>query len=322
MGLSRTVSTPDRFRAIGQYIHNRFTGRPTSLTLEITKRCNATCDFCPYWEADEVEEVKDFTPVIRYFQPLQVSITGGEPFLRKDLIDIVKQVKGVAGFRYIGLYTNGWLLTEKAVEELTTAGVNQIQISCNYPDERQDTERGLPGLWKKLSTFLPEMARKGYDNLSIGTFLCAENIDSVVELARVVKGWGCKHSFNSYSRLKNDNQAHVLPKELIEKSRTVIEELIALKHLNRNSLTSDQYLRTVPTFFEEGQRPGCIAGDKFLYVDQQGYIKQCPELPPIAHISDLSKVETQPVSCGLCWYACRGEHQTKITPQRVMELIR
>ena len=321
MGLSRTVSMPDRFRAMGQFLHNRMTGRPTSLTLEITKRCNATCDFCPYWEADEVDEVKDFTPVVKYFRPLQVSITGGEPLLRKDVIDIVRQVKGVEGFRYIGLYTNGWLLTEKLVAELTEAGVNQIQVSCNYPDERQDTERGIPGLWQKLSTFLPEMAKKGYDNLSIGTFLCAENLDCVVDLAKAVKGWGCKHSFNSYSRLKNDNQEHVLPLDMVFKSKRIIEELIKIKHENRNSLTSDQYLRTIPTFFEEGSRPGCIAGDKFLYVDQQGYIKQCPELPPIAHISNLDEVKTQPVSCGLCWYACRGEHQTKLTPARVAELL-
>ncbi len=321
MGLSRTVSNADRLRAAGQYLHNRVTGRPTSLTLEITKRCNATCDFCPYWEADEVEEVKDWTPVIRYFQPLQVSITGGETLLRKDIVDVVRQVKDVPGFRYIGLYTNGWLLTEKLVAELTEAGVNQIQISCNYPDERQDTERGLPGLWKKLSTFIPEMTAKGYDNLSIGTFLCAENLDCVVDLAKVVKSWGCKHSFNSYSRLKNDNQEHVLPVEMIAKSRKVIEELIKIKHENRNSLTSDQYLRTIPTFFEDGQRPGCIAGDKFLYVDQQGYVKQCPELPPIAHISNLENVERQPVSCGMCWYACRGEHQTKIDYARVKELV-
>ena len=133
MGLSRTVRLTERFQAAGQYVHNRLTGRPTSLTLEITKRCNATCDFCPYWEADEVDEVKDFTPAIRYFQPLHVSITGGEPFLRKDLLDIVRQVKSVPGFRYIGLYTNGWLLNEKRVEELTAAGVNQIQISLQWP---------------------------------------------------------------------------------------------------------------------------------------------------------------------------------------------
>ena len=153
------------------------------------------------------------------------------------------------------------------------------------------------------------------------TFLCAENIDCVVDLAKVVKSWGCKHSFNSYSRLKNDNQDHVIALDMVMKSKKVIEELIAIKHENRNSLTSDQYLRTIPTFFEEGQRPGCIAGDKFLYVDQQGYIKQCPELPPIAHISNLDEVKTQAVSCGLCWYACRGEHQTKIDYGRVKELL-
>jgi MoaA/NifB/PqqE/SkfB family radical SAM enzyme len=311
----------DRFRAMGQYLHNRATGRPTSLTLEITKRCNATCNFCPYWEADEVDECKDFTPVIEYFQPLHTSITGGEPFLRKDLLAIVRQVKGVPGFRYIALYTNGWLLNEKNLAELTEAGVNQIQISLNYPDERHDRERGIPGLWKKISSFVPEMVKKGWDNLAVGTFICAENLDCVPELAQVVSTWGCKHSWNTYSRLKNDNRDHVPSPELVSQLRNVIEQVIEIKHRHRNSLSSDQYLRTIPTFFEEGSRPGCIAGDKFLYVDQQGYVKQCPELPPIAHISDLSNVQTQPNSCGLCWYSCRGEHQTKIDPQRILELL-
>src|SRR5947209_15826669 len=113
MGLSRTVSMPDRFRAMGQYVHNRFTGRPTSLTLEITKRCNATCDFCPYWEADEGEEVKDFTPAIRYFKPICASITGGEPLLRKDVVEIARKIRDLPGFRFISIYSNGWLLNER-----------------------------------------------------------------------------------------------------------------------------------------------------------------------------------------------------------------
>src|SRR5215831_615180 len=117
VALSRTVTLSQRILATGHYFHNRLSGRPTSLTLEITKRCNATCDFCPYWEADEVDEVKDFTPVVDFFRPLQVSITGGEPLLRKDVIDIVKQVKSVEGFRYIGFFFNDSVLTEKLVEE-------------------------------------------------------------------------------------------------------------------------------------------------------------------------------------------------------------
>ncbi len=322
MGVSRTVSLTDRFRVIGQYVHNRMTGNPTSLTLEVTKRCNATCDFCPYWEADETEEVKDWTPAIRYFRPLQCSITGGEPLLRDDLVDIVRQVKGVPGFRYIGLYTNGWLLNEKWMRRLTDAGVNQVQISCNYPDERQDKERGIPGLYERLSRVLPELSAKGYDNISIGTFVCAENIDCLADLARVVQSWGVKHSFNTYSRLKNDNQQHVLDANELARARRALDEIIALKHKNRNSLTSDQYLRSIPDFFEKGQLPGCTAGDRFLYITQDGWVKQCPETPPIAHISDLETrgVAPQPVSCGLCWYACRGEHQTKLTAQRVFEL--
>ena len=321
MGISQTVTSWDRVRGVTGYVRNRLTGRPTSLTLEITKRCNATCDFCPYWEADVVKEVTDFTPVIRHFLPLHTSITGGEPFLRKDLVDIVRQVKSVEGFRYVAVYTNGWLLNEDSLAELTQAGVNQLQISLNYPDERMDEERGIPGLFKKLSTFLPKMVAKGYDNIGVGTFLCAENLDCVEDVAKIAASWGVKHAFNSYSRLKNDNRTHLLSTDHIEKARQAVAGLIQLKHKNGNILSSEEYLSSIPSFFEEGQRSGCIAGDKFLYVDQEGYIKQCPELPPIGHISKLDELHREPVSCGLCWYACRGEHQTKLTPARIKEII-
>jgi MoaA/NifB/PqqE/SkfB family radical SAM enzyme len=316
------VTASDRLRIAGRFLHNRLTGRPTAVTIEVTKRCNATCDFCPYWEADEVREVVDFTPVIRHFKPLWVSVTGGEPLLRRDLADIVRAIKAVPGFRLVSLYTNGWLLSERWVRELTDAGVNNIQVSCNFPDERQDRERGIPGLWNKLSSFLPQMARKGYDNLTIGSFLCAENLDCVVDLARLAHHWGIQHSFSTYSRLKNDNHAHELAPEHIDKARRVTAELIALKRAHGNVLVSEEYLETIPAFYEIGQLPGCTAGDKFLYVDQEGWIKQCPELPPIAHISRIEEYESRPVSCGLCWYACRGEHQTRVDARRFAEWLR
>src|SRR4051812_39040607 len=263
MSLASNVKFKDRLNIVGQYLHNRLAGRPTAVTIEITKRCNATCDFCPYWEADEVEEVKDFTPAIKYFQPIWVSITGGEPLLRKDVVEIARKIRDIPGFRFISIYSNGWLLNERLVGELTEAGVSNIQVSCNFPDERQDTERGIPGLWKKLSTFMPEMVKKGYGNLTVGTFLCQENLDSVVDLAHVVRGWGISHSFSSYSRLKNDNHTHELPVEHAAKARKVIEQLVDLRKTHKNILVSEDYLRTIPEFSSLGQLPGCTAGDKF-----------------------------------------------------------
>jgi MoaA/NifB/PqqE/SkfB family radical SAM enzyme len=322
MSLASNLGLRKQLNIVGQFFHNRLAGRPTAVTIEITKRCNATCDFCPYWEADEVEEVKDFTPAIKYFKPIWVSITGGEPLLRKDVVEIARKIRDLPGFRFISIYSNGWLLNERLVGELTEAGVSNIQVSCNFPDERQDQERGIPGLYKKISTFMPEMVRKGYGaNLTVGTFLCQENLDSVIDLAHVVRGWGINHSFSSYSRLKNDNHAHELPAEYIPKARKVVEELVNLRRTHKNILVSEEYLQTIPEFSAKGQLPGCTAGDKFIYIDQQGYIKQCPELPAVAHISKLEEYQSEAVSCGLCWYACRGEHQSSISPRRVREWL-
>ncbi len=55
-------------------------------------RCNARCGFCDYWKtpADaKATELKSFADAARFFNPMLVTFTGGEPLLRRDLEDLV-----------------------------------------------------------------------------------------------------------------------------------------------------------------------------------------------------------------------------------------
>ncbi|RLB09321.1 MAG: hypothetical protein DRG59_02735, partial [Deltaproteobacteria bacterium] len=58
------------------------TGGLFNINLEVTKRCNARCDFCDYWKEPRGIELDDYVPVIKHLKPLSVSLTGGEPLLR------------------------------------------------------------------------------------------------------------------------------------------------------------------------------------------------------------------------------------------------
>ena len=171
------LSPLEKFRAAGKFLDCTFNKRPLTVSIEVTKRCNARCDFCDYWKITDRDELTDFTDVVRRFDPLVVVFTGGEPMLRRDLVPIVKSIKELPGFRYVTLLTHGGFLSEQKIKELVGVGVNQINISMNYPDARQDKERGIPGLFDRLHRTVPRMVREQFHLSSMSLVL----VTTVVE---------------------------------------------------------------------------------------------------------------------------------------------
>ena len=88
--------------------------RPVLVHFEVTMRCNARCGFCDYWKTDpsaKASELQSFADAARYFNPVLITFTGGEPTLRRDLEDLVAAVKAAVRLKYIMLITHGGMLT-------------------------------------------------------------------------------------------------------------------------------------------------------------------------------------------------------------------
>lgn len=109
------------------------------LRLSITDVCNFRCTYClpngyqkakgapSFLTGDEIERV------VRAFATLglwKVRLTGGEPTLRDDFVDIAKRVAGVDGIRRLAMTTNGYRLAERA-QSYADAGVGAINISID-----------------------------------------------------------------------------------------------------------------------------------------------------------------------------------------------
>src|SRR5881392_4028355 len=180
------LTTMDKVRAAAKWADVTFNKRPLTVSIEVTKRCNARCDFCDYWKISDRDEMTDFTDVVRRFDPLVVVFTGGEPMLRRDLVPLVRQIKELPGFRYITVLTHGGFLTDAKIKELVSAGVNQINISMNYPDARQDRE----------------------------------------PLIRLAHAWGINIAFSGYNDLKNGNQSHMVSREKMAEFKAVCSRII------------------------------------------------------------------------------------------------
>ena len=119
----------------------------------MTDRCNFRCTYCmPFDHYDwidkrEILTYEEICRVVRLAVPLgvrKIRLTGGEPLLRRDLPDLVRQLAGIPGIEDVALTTNGTRLGEMAAS-LRSAGLGRINVSVDSLDPerfRRITKRG------------------------------------------------------------------------------------------------------------------------------------------------------------------------------------
>jgi MoaA/NifB/PqqE/SkfB family radical SAM enzyme len=178
---------------------------PQGLVYEATMRCNLTCEFCYVGALLNVEgEWREELPLgalARAFPDhagLQVSFTGGEIFMRKDILDVmaVFRDKGyVCGY----VTTNGTIITEEranALADLARAGfLRHISVSIDGPGELHDKARGVAGTFERTAAGLrrlQEAARRKHSPLrvSINTTVAHETIEALDRMVDVAAELG------------------------------------------------------------------------------------------------------------------------------------
>ena len=304
-----------------RYFLTKLYRRPVLINLEVTKRCNAGCDFCDYHQTPPDEKVRaSYKDIIARFKPFTVSITGGEPLIRKDLENIIKEIKEVNWGCYVGMITNGSLLTRERALSLRKAGLDQISISLDFPDERHDKSRGIPGLFKKIISVIPEIKKMGFYRISFNTVIMKDNLDDILNIAELARELGIYASFSTYCSLKTGNLSHIINSNGdLHRLEKVIDRLMEYKRKHRNIMNSTFYLSQIPYYFSNGGIPGCQAGMRWFQVSPQGGIKRCSEFEPEYTLETFPGKFT-PTSCTLCWYSCRGENEAPVNIERMKEL--
>ncbi|AGK62223.1 cyclic pyranopterin monophosphate synthase subunit MoaA [Archaeoglobus sulfaticallidus PM70-1] len=115
---------------------DRFNRKITNLRISVTDACNLNCfychkeGYCVKGSSPDVLSVEDIAEITKAFYELgikKVKITGGEPLLRKDILDIISVMPD---FEEISMTTNGTLL-DKYAYELKDAGLNRVNISLD-----------------------------------------------------------------------------------------------------------------------------------------------------------------------------------------------
>ena len=297
--------------------------RPLLVHFEVTLRCNARCGFCDYWKtpADaKAHELTSYADAARFFNPMLVTFTGGEPLLRRDLEDLVAAVDRAVRLKYVTLITHGGMLSADRAQSLRDAGIHQFNISLDYLDGRHDAARGIPGLTDRIFGAVSAMRERGIDNIRFNTVIKDDNLDELLPIVERAASLGCGVNFSVYTDAKNGNRTHVLGAPQQRALEDTVQRLLAYKRQRRGVITnSDYYLEQVPRWARGELSEPCRSGIRTIHVDPTGHVKRCPDFPTDFHWSEYRRYE--PVACDACYYACRGEAQAPLRLSRVRDVM-
>ena len=297
--------------------------RPVLVHFEVTMRCNAHCSFCDYWKTDpsaKATELKSFADAARYFNPMVITFTGGEPTLRRDLEEIVAGVDSAVSLKYMTLITHGGMLSGDRARSLWKAGINQFNISLDYLDGRHDSARGIPGLSARIMRTIPRMREVGITGIRFNTVIKRDNLDQLMPIVARARELGCGVNFSCYTDAKNGNTDGLIEQDQIREVEEAMRELLAYKKRNRGVITnSDYYLEHIPRYVRGEITEPCHSGMRTIHINPTGHVKRCPDFPADFHWTEFRKYE--PINCNACYYACRGEAQAPLRISRVRDVM-
>jgi MoaA/NifB/PqqE/SkfB family radical SAM enzyme len=286
--------------------------RPYCVSFELTHNCNARCRHCHRGEqvAEQAATPERLLEVCRQLRPLVAIMSGGEPLLRRDLLEIVRTLKqGCAPIR-VFVNTNAALLTRRRFRELGEAGVNEVLISLDYPDERHDDYRKIPGLFRRIEALIAGLDAASRDRVVLTCVLQSDNFREALSMARLARSWGVSINYSAYTWLRTNDRDLMIPPGRIDELRETLGSLRDFKRANDTILTSDWVLDGMIRFFERGRLGGCRAGQRSLVVNPDGTLSPCGLLiRDYAARDRLIRDFTRNNTCGDCYTSTRGNSE-------------
>ncbi len=261
---------------------------PYSIICELTYRCPLQCPYCSnpvefgrYKNELDTHEWERILCEASELGVIQVHFSGGEPLLRKDIIQIVKKAQEVG--MYSNMSTGGTLLTENIVYELRSAGLDNLQISFQDADPcNSDYIAGASKSFekKKKAAILAKSA--GFP-LTINVVLHKQNlnnIDAIINLAEDLGAEKLELANTQFNGWALKNRSSLLP------SRSQIERAVTVIETARQRLKGKMdILYVIPDYYEQFPKP-CLYGwgSTFMTVGSDGTVLPCQTAREISDI--------------------------------------
>ncbi len=243
--------------------------------IVVTYRCNARCHMCNTWKYPTQQEDEIATTILAKLPSLDFcNITGGEPFLRKDIQEIVDILKKKS--KRIVISTNGFF-TDRILQVAKKNRNIGIRISLEGLPAANDELRGIKdGFDHGLRTLL-ELQRLGLKDIGFGITVSDRNAKDMIELYQLAEAMGLEFAtaavHNSYYFHKFDN-AIAKREELESCFKELINELLKTRRL-KNWFRA--YFNYGLINYVKGNKRllPCEAGTENFFVTPSGDIVPC-----------------------------------------------
>lgn len=287
--------TPIRFaKHVARY---KLRGAVQHLVVHVTGHCNLRCEHCfvDFTPRRDLE-LDDYRRLARDVGPFfWLDVGGGEPFLRRDLAEIVTAFDADV----VHIPTNGSLL-ERTVE--TTKRIRGgceadlgIALSLDGLRETHDRLRQRPGSWDEVWRAFDALREVEGISVYVNTVLMSENREEILELADEV--WRRRPDFHAIALLRggpvdprttlpSTDELRALGPELlrrIERYDTGGKPILGRMARNYHRYLWNVSLRTID---ERRQVVPCLAGSSHLVVWADGAVASCETLPAVGNLRE------------------------------------
>lgn len=258
---------------------------PIDAVLGVTYRCQARCRMCSIWQISEHSEIP---PEIYKRLPVtlrDVNVSGGEPFLRKDLAEVVRVIHGRVPRARIVVSTNGLLgekLIPRALELVDIYPGIGFGFSIDGVGDTQDYMRGVEGAYENVTAAVKGLRNEGVENIRIAYTLTEENSDHMIKVYELAGELGVQFTMQvshdsgfffgeNESSVVKEGAGGLASDSLREDFETIINSELASYNLKRWAKAFGYY-GMYSLAFEGRQLFSSRPGEDFFYLDPKGDI--------------------------------------------------
>ena len=283
-------------------------GKPFNLTFSVTNVCQSRCKTCSIWKLyrdnpSRRDEELDLDEIEKFFRSMGhvylFNISGGEPFLRPDLAQIIGLACEYLRPAVIHIPTNAIavdIVEKKTLEVLNIINENNpaiqftIKPSLDHIGERHDDIRGVKGNFDKVIILFNRLKKhkSQFSNLHVelGTIISSWNVNDIEEISNFVVGLGPDSYRNEIAEQRSEmfNQENSITPDIEEyrKAVKVFIKNMKVGHKNKvffqrlnNSFRLVYYDLAFRIMKEKRQAIHCYAGISNAHMSPYGDIWPC-----------------------------------------------
>lgn len=224
------------------------------LRVSLTDRCNLRCKYCMPKEGidkclhEDLLSLEEVYKIIESFVELgvdKIRFTGGEPLVRKGILELIRNVSKLEGIKDMGMTTNGILLKEMA-GDLKDAGLGRVNISLDTLDPEKYRKITRGGDLQRVLEGIEEAKKVGLTPIKINTVLIGgfneDEVEKLVELTRY------DHIDVRFIELMPIGEASNWAEDKFVSNKSLLEKLDRLEPVKRDDISSPAIYYKLPGY--------------------------------------------------------------------------